>query len=489
MQKRRYALMALLALVTTALFSQDQEVLSLDQCRDLALKNSKSLLIQQEKAKVAHLNKKAAFTGYLPKVSATGSYIRNQKEVSLLSDEVKQSIKGLGGKSQEHLYQLAEVLGANSPIIKETIKQIGDGAFQSINAIGDNVINGLRTDTRNMYVGQISLLQPLYMGGKIRAYNKITKFAEKITYESHNLQTQNLILSVDETYWMVISLINKQKLAESYLSLLNKLDADVESLIEEGVATKADGLAIKVKVNEAEMTMTKVNDGLVLSKMLLCQLCGLDLHNNFKLVDEDIEDFPTAPVSTNFNLQLALNSRPEIRGLGYATEIYRQKVRINRAGYLPQVALFGNYMVTNPAFYNGFENKFKGAWHVGIAVKIPLLNWGEHIYKTKAAQAHVQIANYELEEVKEKLELQINQAAFKVHEATKKLNMAQKNMEKAQENLDHATYGFEEGVIPSNIVLEAHTNWLAAQSEKIDAQLDIKLTNIYFKKSIGTLTK
>lgn len=48
-------------------------------------------------------------------------------------------------------------------------------------------------------------------------------------------------------------------------------------MIAEGVATKADGLSVKVKVNEAEMTLTKVNDGLSLSKMLLCQLCGLDL--------------------------------------------------------------------------------------------------------------------------------------------------------------------------------------------------------------------
>lgn len=48
-------------------------------------------------------------------------------------------------------------------------------------------------------------------------------------------------------------------------------------MITEGVATKADGLSVKVKVNEAEMKLTQVDNGLSLSKMVLCQLCGLPL--------------------------------------------------------------------------------------------------------------------------------------------------------------------------------------------------------------------
>ena len=44
--------------------------------------------------------------------------------------------------------------------------------------------------------------------------------------------------------------------------------------------------------------------------------------------------------------------------------------------------------------------------------------------------------------------------------------MAEKNLEKADENLRYATLGFEEGVIPASNVLEAHTAWLSAQSEK-----------------------
>jgi len=339
-----------------------------------------------------------------------------------------------------------------------------------------------------MYAGALTLTQPLYMGGKIRAYNKITKYAEELARQQHNSGMQEVILSTDQAYWQVVSLANKKKLAEGYLELLQKLESDVDKMIAEGVATKADGLSVKVKVNEAEMTLTKVNDGLSLSRMLLCQLCGLDLSTPITLADEKEDDLsPTPADNSSINIDNVYAMRPEVRSLELATQIYKQKVNVTRSEYLPSVALIGNYMATNPSVFNSFENKFKGMWNVGVMVSMPIWHWGERIYKVKAAKAEARITQYQLDDAKEKIELQVSQSVFKVNEAAKKLIMAEKNLEKADENLRYATLGFEEGVIPASNVLEAHTAWLSAQSEKIDAQIDVKLTEIYLKKATGSL--
>ena len=126
-------------------------------------------------------------------------------------------------------------------------------------------------------------------------------------------------------------------------------------------------------------------------------------------------------------------------------------------------------------------------WAAGVIVKIPVFHWGEGIYKVKAAQAEANIARYKLDDVKEKVELQVTQSSYKVNEAAKRLTMAEKNMEKAEENLRYANLGFKEGVIPTSNVLEAQTAWLSAQSGKIDAQIDVKLSELYLNKSMGTL--
>ena len=464
-----------------------QTSLNLDSCRALALANNKDLLISHEKINAAHYQRKAAFTNYLPNFSATGAYMRNQKEFSLLNNDQKAALSGLGSNLAGPIGQAAAGIIATYPELAPLISSLSGSLPAALDQAGNSLVDALRTDTRNVYAGAITLTQPLYMGGKIRAYNKITKYAEELARQQHNGGMQEVIMSTDQAYWQVISLVNKKKLAEGYLKLLQQLDSDVEKMIAEGVATKADGLSVRVKVNEAEMTLTKVEDGLSLARMLLCQLCGLDLSSPITLADENMENIPLIPTDTHFDLSTAYENRPEIRSLELATQIYKQKVNVTRAEHLPCIALMGNYMVTNPSVFNSFENKFKGMWNVGVMVQLPIWHWGEGIYKTKAAKAEARIAQYQLQDAREKIELQVNQAAFKVNEAGKKLVMASQNMEKAEENLRYATLGFREGVIATSNVLEAQTAWLSAQSEKIDAQIDVKLTEIYLKKSLGTL--
>jgi hypothetical protein len=151
---------------------------------------------------------------------------------------------------------------------------------------------------------------------------------------------------------------------------------------------------------------------------------------------------------------------------------------------------FDNSVYGDKAFFslvNGFENKFRGMWAAGVVVKIPVFHWGEGIYKVKAAKAEANIARYKLEDIKEKVELQVTQNSYKVNESTKKLALAEKNMEKAEENLRYANLGFKEGVIPTSNVLEAQTAWFSAQAGKIDAQIDVKMSELYLNKSMGIL--
>ncbi len=481
----------LTSLLSITFIAKGQTTLSLDSCRALAIENNKELLISTEKVNAAHYQNKAAFTNYLPEISATAGYMRNQKEFSLLSDGQKSSLSNLGTTVGSSIQQAGAAIGQISPELAQQfgpILSILEGKLTpAFNSVGESLVDALRTDTRNIYAGAITLTQPLYMGGKIRAYNKITQYAEELARQQHNSGLQEVILSTDQVYWQVVSLVNKKKLAEGYLKLLQQLDSDIEKMIAEGVATKADGLSVRVKLNEAEMTLLKVEDGLSLSRMLLCQLCGIDLSAPIVLEDETIENIPLLSVDAQFDMEMAYANRPEIRSLELAREIYKQKVNVTRAEYLPSLAFVGNYIVSNPSVFNSFENKFRGMWNVGVMLQVPVWHWGQGTYKVKAAKSEARIAQYQLEEAKEKIELQVNQASFKVKEAAKKLVMAENNQDKADENLRYATLGFQEGVIATNNVLEAQTAWLKAQSEKIDAQIDVKLTEIYLQKSLGTL--
>ena len=483
----------LVLLLTLALASHAQRVLTLDSCRALALANNKELRMSQEKVKAAHYEQKAAFTNFLPKIDVGGTYMRTQKEISLLSDAQKNAIgnvgTAVGAQLQQFGNQLQQIAVSHPELLPllEPLSGVMGQLPGALNGVGQGIVDAFRTDTRNLYAGAATLTQPIFMGGKIIAYNKITKYAEQLAASQHATGMQDVVMSTDQAYWQVISLVNKKRLAESFVELVRKLDSDVNKMLEEGVATQADALSVRVKVNEAEMALVQVEDGLSLSKMVLCQLCGLPLDTEIRLADEEMEDLALPDTFTESNVNTALANREELKSLELASKIYRQKVNVARAGYLPSIGLTASYLFSNPSLFNGFENKFRGTWGIGVVVTIPVFHWGENIYKVRAAKAEANIARYRLDDAREKIELQVTQNSYKVNEAVKKLAMAEKNMEKAEENLRYANFGFREGVIPTSNVLEAQTAWLSAQSGKIDAQIDLKMSEIYLNKSMGTL--
>jgi outer membrane protein TolC len=339
-----------------------------------------------------------------------------------------------------------------------------------------------------MFAGAVMLTQPVFMGGAIVALNKMADIGEEMAANSAENVRQTTLYSIDQAYWQVVSLRHKQKLAQGYLSLVKKLDDDVQKMIREGVATRAEGLSVSVKVNEAEMMLTKVNDGLVLSKMLLCQLCGLSMNEQVTLVEEEAPSILSQEVDASAVLSQGDGAaRPELRQLQNIVDLSRQQTNVLKAANLPQVALTGGYAVTNPSLYNGFEKKFSGVWNVGVMVRVPVWNWGDVAYKVRASKGVTAIASLELEEAREKIALQVNQSTFRVKEANKNLALAQASIQKADENLRMANLGISEGVISSTTVMEAQTAWLQAQSQKIDAEIDVKLSQVNLQKALGTL--
>ena len=468
-----------------------QRLLTLDSCRAMALKNNKQISVSKAKQDVAANLRKAARTKYLPHVSALAGYVHNSKEVSILNDDQKSALSNLGTNAATGLQTSIGPYASILPPALQT-KLTGDvGALAgTLDQLGLGIVDAFRTDTRNIYAGTVMFTQPVFMGGAIVAMNKMADINEELAANSLEAKRQNTLFSIDQAYWQVVSLRHKEKLAQSFVDLVKKLDNDVQKMVEEGVATKSDRLNVSVKVNEAEMALTKVTDGLVLSRMLLCQLCGLPVNEQVKLADEDSEELSLETPASHFSAptsNLAFENRPELKMLQNTLDLAHQTTNLLKAGNLPKVLLTGGYAISNPNNFNGFEKKFAGYWNIGVLVHVPIWNWGDVRYKVRASKGAATIANLELDEARELIELQVNQKSFLVNESNKKLAMAQSNIAHAEENLRTANLGFREGVISSTVVIEAQTAWLKAQSQKIDAEIEVKLSQIELQKALGTL--
>lgn len=471
-----------------ALAANAQQPLTLDSCRTLALHNNKAIHISRAEIDVAEYERKAAFTNYLPKISATGVYLHNGEKTSLLGDSQKRILQNMGSNLQNSITGTLQEAATAFPQFIEPIKVLGAIDITTpLNSLGRSITDALTLDTRNIYIAALSLTQPLFVGGKIAAYNKITRYAEDISCNILDLTIQETILNTDHAYWQVVSLSNKLRLARSFVSLIEKLHSDIEKMKAQGMATEADLLSVSVRQNEAEMACLQAENGLSLARMLLCQLCGLPMDSHSTLADENMENITYRVDDFAEEYTFVPDNRKEIQNLELMSKIQKQQTKIIRSGYLPQLALTANVLTSNPNIINGFSNKFRSTWNIGLELKIPLWNWGEGYYKVKKARAQETIARYTLADAREKIELQVRSARQEYAEARKRLLLAQSNIKKAEENLRNANIAFSEGVATSETVLEAQTAWLQAHSSKIDATIDVILTSVSLQKALGIL--
>lgn len=470
----------IIPLLLTALTAAGQErVLTLEECREMAIEQSKELTQARIQTEMAGYDRKIALANYFPKVSATGLYIYNTRDISLVNQEQSERLKNMGTSLDNALWDAAQArTGVIGDWILSWIRSSGvvPDIATPINAIGSEIDASMHPNLHNVWLGAVTLEQPVFMGGKIIYSNQMAALAEDLSKTQYEQKETEILLDVDQAYWQIISIASKKKLAQSYTDLLAHTEADVQKALEAGLATDSDVLQVKVKVNEARMMLSKATNGLELAKMLLCKRVGLPLDTPILLADETLEEIPLPQRPDARSLEDIFASRPETRSLNLASQIFDKKAKVVRADMLPSVAVLAAYSVTNPNMYNGFQNTWQGGnLSAGVMVKVPIFHAGENLFKYKKAKAEASLYNVQLDNAKELITLQVNQQQKLYDEALQKLEMAAANLESARENLRTATVGHEAGVIPTNTVLAAHTAWLSASSDYIDAGIELQM--------------
>lgn len=490
--KRTFAFIMFISAIMPALA---QRTLSLQDCRDMALENNKQIKISKLQTDIASNVHKAAKTKYLPHVDGVGGYQHLSREISLLNDGQKSALNNLGTNTTGALTdQMSGILNGlisqgllsadAASQLSQQISQFSPAMSNAGNNIGKSITDAFHTNTRNIYAGSIMVTQPIYMGGAITAANRMAQIGEDLAANDVETRRQNVLYSVDNAYWLVVSLHNKKRTAEDYLSLAKKLDDDVAKMVKAGVATRSDKLKVDVSVNTTEMTISQLESGISVAKMALCELCGLPIKSEITLVDEGQQG-----IKTKYNITDAPDTtyygRPELSMLQNTVDMSKQATKLVRSLYLPHIGLTGGFTEMSPNVFNGYRNHFSGVWNVGIVLQVPIWNWGEGKYKVRASKGITNIAEMQLADARDKIHLQVEQAQFQMHDAATRLATAKKNMESAEENLRCANIGFKEGVMTVTDVMNAQTAWQTAESQKTDAEIAVKIAQAAYQKAIG----
>lgn len=445
----------MLGIVVTLSFAgqaRAQRVLTLDSCRSLAKEHSRILQQKDEEIKAAHAKKQQVMTNFFPQVAARGVYLHMQKEL--------------------HLIDWDKPLGHLNFLIPERLRHLGT------------------VDLRNLWVGNVTAIQPLFLGGKIISGYKMASLAERLQGELRQTAETEVETKLDETYWQVVSLRSKERLLDQLVRLLEQTVKDVDASIDAGVATKADGLSVRTKLSEAEVKRSQVVNGLELSRMLLADLCGLSEDEPFTLAEEGhlqelLLSTQTAPIARDEDTEAAIERRSEIRSLRLVDSIYSKRVNMESASLFPKLYGVASYSTTNPNSFQGQKKEFAGQYYLGLMLEVPISDLFSGTFKRRQAKAEHRVKQLELAEARSKINLQIKQALRTADDARRAYATALSAVKMAEENMRYAKAGYDEGVIPLLNYTMAQTAWMSAQDSLIDAQIRVLLTESKLKKILA----
>lgn len=430
-----------------------QEVLTLQQCRDMALQNNKQIVAAAKQTKNAEFLQRSFKKNFLPDFKAYGTD-------AFASIDSKLNLPG-----------------GNLPVF------LPDGQ-------GGNVLGGfayfpgvdLNLKVRNMLMTGIQMEQPIYMGGKIVSAYKMSKIGTEVAHLNEHLTATEVILNTENAYALLIKAQEMTKVAESYHTLLQELMKVVESAHKHGLKPKNDVLKVQVKLNESELSIRKAENAQRLATMNLCHMIGKPLDTPLKIEAA----YPHVPQNSTNDIA-TINDRPEYQMLDKKITLAQHEVKLQRSELLPKIGIRGSYDYTNGVKLNNQKLFDNGGFSVMLNVSIPIFHFGERTNKVKAAKAKLEQVQMERQDLNEKMTLELTQAANNLDEAHLEASLADRSLEQAAENQRVSQKEYEAGLETLSDHLEAQALWQKAYATQVDAHFQLYIQYVTYLKAAGKL--
>lgn len=437
-----------ISIICTVFSLQAQKQLSLEEARLSALEYNRSLKVSESHKEAAEAQKKDAFTNYLPSLSASSS-------ASIMPGTI-----------------------STGEMFLPTAATSADAIAGNYNGVAH--IPNSDIDNFTFILADVSVQQAIYAGGKIRTANKMAESGIVIAEQAYQLKESEVLLNTDQAYWQLAALREGVVLAEKYVQMLDTLEGQLNASFELGLVPKSEQLKVKVQKNNAELSLLRAKNGYKMLQMNLCQVIGLPLDTEINLT-EQVDLNPSLPNMANGNV-LAQDQRQELKIMMEQSTIAGYEKRMVNADYLPQLGAQAGY-----TYFKVDDFIDDGQVLVAASLKVPIFNWNQRKHKRVVAQTKIDEVNYNLEDTKEYIQLEVQQVQLKLQEGFEEVLWAQRNKSEAQESLDETQLSFDVGLNTTTDLLNAQATWQNAQTKEVESLANFEILKTQYLKVIGSL--
>lgn len=426
--------------------ANSQEILTLEKCKELTLKNSRQIQNAALSLAIAQEQKKEAFTNYFPNISATGlGFAANKPMLSMEMD--------LSGITDAITPLMGWLMQQGAPLDPSALAGLSQP--QKVEALNNGVIGG------------ITATQPVFVGGQVINGNRLAKAGIEIRQLQQQVTEKEVLLETERYFWQLVALNEKMKTIENSEAMLNQILSDVRVAIQAGLTTRNDLLRVELEQNKLESGKLKAQNGLMMLKITLGQKIGVPA-DSFDIQQPDFSEILPAFSKSDSG---ALQRRPEYQLLEKSVDIARLQHDMEVGKKLPTIAVGAGYNYMN--FDKNKDNPFKNDFGMLFAtVSIPISDWwgGSHAIKQKKFE--LQRAENIKQENSELLLQQMQNVQNGLNEAYLQVALARKSISSAEENLKISQDNYNAGVIALSDLLEAQNLLQQSNDQYTEAATD-----------------
>ncbi len=339
---------------------------------------------------------------------------------------------------------------------------------------------------------RLTLQQPIFMGLKLQKNKSVAEYALTASKAEAQKEESDVVIEVVSSYWNYVRLQQTEDVLLQMIRSVEQHMNDIKNFFEQGLASDIDVLKVRVQLADLRVQLIEVKNSKKVAQMYIHALIGYPLeHETTIYVDTTLlyrlhSDIADEPIEKQ--TALAVSGRPEITYSALQLKINKELVGIANSNWYPQIMLQANYDYAKPnQRILPYKNRWDDTWEVGIALQWTLWDWCSTHYQSVQAEQAVIVAQERLKQIEEKVTLEVAQYTYALRAAVEKLKAVDEEVTAAEESYRTGVMKFKAGYLSSTELTDIETSLIRAKVSRANAWADYNIALAKYKKSLGQL--
>jgi outer membrane protein TolC len=315
-------------------------------------------------------------------------------------------------------------------------------------------------------------LNQLLFNGSYIVGLKTSKIFRQLADRNHEKTQLDILEIVTNTYYLILVAEESERILSSNLENLEKTHYEIRERYKEGFVAETDADLVQIGVTKLKNGLQAIVRQKEIAYKLLKFQMGLELDEQIVLTDKLEDILQQIDISETEDAEFSLEQNIDYRLLETQEKLSEMALKNEKAKYFPTISAFYSFQWNafrdDFNFFNFNENWFR-TQILGININMPIFTSG--VQKAKVAQASIALKQAQNAKIQASQGLAVEAASARstLDSAYENYLNTQENMELSKKVYDATLFKYNEGVASSLDLTQAHDQYLAAQSDFIQA--------------------